>query len=367
MIDNSIVKIVRSDLKTQKKFYNLMKKINLISANNETFMGIDFEFNTKKVALMQILFEVRFKTRTVKKYYIIYPPILEKSVLDYLKYDILANPNIIKILHGAESLDIPYMVEDLFEFEIEPIIDFFVSMIDTRYLCEYLNLINKEPNVCKIYELLLKFKIINQDEKTKLELNDEKMGPIYNIIIDINKLTPELITYSIHDVVYLIDAFDMLKTQIIKSNPKNYYLLVDCLRYCFMEKRWVTNVGDDLFIINMMNNYFYILNSTDSKIKVSLLKTYDIIYNEFIFQYDSIQPIVNINYIRTNILNLFRTIVFIVVLKYYTVKSSNTQTVNYNLNLNYSNIKESLMVLNLNHLLDLVNDFYNFADLKLKL
>lgn len=46
---------------------------------------------------------------------------------------------------------------------------------------------------------------------------------------------------------------------IIEHNPKNYYLLLDLIRYCFMEKRNVTNIGDDVIIINMMNNYFIIL------------------------------------------------------------------------------------------------------------
>jgi hypothetical protein len=77
-------------------------------------MGIDFEFNTKKVALMQILFEVHKKSQIVKKYYIIYPPNLNQKVGDYLKYNIMANTHIIKILHGAESLDIPYLIDDYF-------------------------------------------------------------------------------------------------------------------------------------------------------------------------------------------------------------------------------------------------------------
>ena len=61
MIENSIVRIVYSDLHLQNKFYILLKKINKIASKYPTYMGIDFEFNTKKVALMQILFEVHKK------------------------------------------------------------------------------------------------------------------------------------------------------------------------------------------------------------------------------------------------------------------------------------------------------------------
>ena len=50
MINNSIVRIVYSDEKLQNKFYNLLNKINKISIKYPTYMGIDFEFNTKKIA-----------------------------------------------------------------------------------------------------------------------------------------------------------------------------------------------------------------------------------------------------------------------------------------------------------------------------
>ena len=125
--------------------------------------------------------------------------------------NILSNKKILKILHGAESLDIPYIVQDLFNYDTIPIIDFFLSMIDTRYLCEYLNLILNKSKICSIYDMLLNFNIINENIKNKLDENEKKMGPIYNIFIDINNLSDELITYSIYDVVYLIKAYLIIK------------------------------------------------------------------------------------------------------------------------------------------------------------
>jgi hypothetical protein len=69
MIDNSIVKIIKSDKKSQNKFLRLLKKVNRIANKNKypVYMGIDFEFNTKKVALMQIMFEVQKPNLTIKK------------------------------------------------------------------------------------------------------------------------------------------------------------------------------------------------------------------------------------------------------------------------------------------------------------
>jgi len=390
MIDNSIVRIVYSDQRLQNKFYKLLVKINKISLRYSTYMGIDFEFNTKKVALMQILFEVHKKSQIIRKYYIIYPPNLNKKVSDYLKYNIMANTKILKILHGAESLDIPYLIDDYFNFELEPAIDFFLSMIDTRYMCEYLNLLNSKVNICKIYDLLSDLEIINSNQKKNLELNEEKMGPIYDIIIDIDKLTPELITYAIHDVVFLIEAYLKLKNTIIQKNPRDYYLLIDCLRYCFLERRNVTNIGDDIIIINMMNNYFYYINKSNTKTKltldkilhttntkinldksdyyyrVSMIKTYEIIIRDYMDSFDSIKIILSINYIKTNILNLFKTIIYVIILQNYKVKASNINIVEYNLNNNYNLIIDSLEVFELNYLLELVNNFYEFASIKLK-
>jgi len=386
MIDNSLVKIIKSDKKSQNKFYKLIKKIHKISTKYDIYMGIDFEFNTKKIALMQILFQIHRKDKIIKKYYIVYPPNLEPEILEFFKIHIMANSNILKILHGSESLDIPYLVEDFFNMNVELGIDFFLSMIDTRYLCEYLNIEKSTPNICRIYDLLERTQIISPEEKLALETNEKKMGPIYEIIININTLTSELITYSIHDVVYLIDLFQNLKTQIIKSNPKNYYLLIDAQRYCFMEKRNVTNIGDDLIIINQMNNYFYYINKSNAKTgyiierldlhspsdktdyfhKISLIKTYEIMIKDFIDSFDNPKLVLNINYLKTNLLNLLKTIVYSIVLKYYRVKSSNTEVVDYDLESNVYLIKQGLEILDMNHLLEFVHKFYEYVNMKLK-
>jgi hypothetical protein len=386
MIDNSLVKIIKSDKKSQNKFYKLIKKIHKIASKYDVFMGIDFEFNTKKIALMQILFQIHKKNKIIKKYYIIYPPNLDTIIYEYFKINIMANPNILKILHGSESLDIPYLIDDFFNMDIDLGIDFFLSMIDTRYLCEYLNIEKSQSNICRIYDLLEKTQIIDSQEKSLLESNEEKMGHIYEIIIDINTLTPELITYSIHDVVYLIDLFHNLKTQIIKSNPKNYYLLIDAQRYCFMEKRNVTNIGDDLVLINQMNNYFYYINKSNTKTvhiidklglysppdkidffhKISMIKTYEIMIKDFLESFDGPKLIVSINYLKTNLLNLLKTIVYSIILKHYRTKASNTNVVDYDLEEKITLIKQGLEVLNLNHLLELINKFYSYVEMKLK-
>ena len=386
MIDNSLVKIIKSDKKSQNKFYNVIKKIYKLSKKYPVFMGIDFEFNTKKIALMQILFEIHKKDKIIKKYYIVFPPNFELEIYEFFKINIMANTSILKILHGSESLDIPYLVEVFFDMDIELGIEFFLSMIDTRYLCEYLNIERSEPNICRIYDLLEKTQIISAQEKIDLDSNETKMGPIYEIFIDINTLTPELITYSIHDVVYLIDLFQHLKTQIIKTNPKNYYLLIDAQRYCFMEKRDVTNIGDDLKLINKMNNYFYYINKSNTKTeyildklklytpsdktefyhRISMLKTFEIMIKDFLDSFDGPRYIISVNYLKSNLINLLKIITYSIILKNYRVKATKTDIVDYDLESNIKEIRQGLEALDLNHLLELINKFYDYVEMKLK-
>ena len=148
-----------------------------------------------------------------------------------------------KIVHGSESLDIPYILHELLNNNVDYIINFFKSMIDTRYLCEYINLSeNKIKNICSLYDLLLNVNVITNDEKNLLDDNENKMGPIYNIFIDIHNLSPELISYSIHDVVYLINLYKKLSNIIININKKNYYLICEIVRFTFMERRFFTNI-----------------------------------------------------------------------------------------------------------------------------
>lgn len=70
-----------------------------------------------------------------------------------------------------------------------------------------------------------------------------------------------------------------------------------------------------------------------------------------------------INYIKSNLLSLFKIIVYSIILKYYRVNSSNVQVVEYDLNNNYKLIISSLKEVGLVHLLELVENFYRFLPL----
>lgn len=366
MIKNSKVKIIINN-DEHNKFLESLKKINKLSSKYEIFMGIDFEFNTKRIALMQIYFQINKKKSIKKKYYIVYPPIFNLILLDYFNNNIIANTNILKIVHGSESLDIPYILHELLDNNIDLIVNFFKSMVDTRYLCEYINLSENNKNICSLYELLFNSKVISNEEKNNLDLNEEKMGPIYNIIIDINKLTPELITYSIHDVVYLVDLYINLKDNITKKNKNDFSILCESVRFIFMERRYFTNIVNDIItLINKMNNYFYFLKINENYVKHIFIDTFNKNIKEYFNIHLNLNYIVNINYLKSYLLNLFRIITYITILKYYNVKESNIKIIDFTLDNEYQNIIDIFKYLEYIHLIDLLNDYYKFIDNKLK-
>jgi hypothetical protein len=356
------------DRTSETYFYKYLKKIVRRSSKYKVLMGIDFEFNTKKIALMQISFETYKPSldKPLSRYFIIYPPELSNKTVNFLKDNILSNSKILKILHGSESLDLPYIVDELYNNDMEGLIDFFLSMIDTKYLCEYLNDVYNRQKVCRIYDMLLNYEIIDQRIYQILDKNEDEMGPIYKIIIDINNLSEALKKYSIYDVIYLGKTFLTLKDMIIKYNPKNYYLLIDILRFSFMEKRDITNIGDDLVVINMMNNYFILVGSKKTY-KLKLIDVYNQIIKNYMESYPSIKPLIEITYFKKNMLNLFKTIIYTILLDKYTIYSSSTETISYNINKNYKAIIDTIESLELNHLLDITKQFHQFTIQNIKI
>ena len=147
-----------------------------------------------------------------------------------------------------------------------------------------------------------------------------------------------------------------------------------------MEKRNITIIGDDLTLINSMNNYFFYIKKSNNILnnllsnnldenyyhKIKLFDASKTITNDFLDAYEYVKIITNINYIKMNILNLFRMINYVNIIKYYRVKASNTQVVEYDLLDKYKLIINEIEYLGLNHLLELTKNFYEFSDIKLK-
>ena len=304
-------------IKKFTKFINNQNK----NINEIHYMGIDFEFNKisktiRYVALMQINLENNKKKSYI---FLLCPPKLKKGNETLIK--LLTNPNIFKILHGCESLDIPYLFNQLL-ITLENINNFCKNFFDTKFICEYKNSENIENlKKCSIYDVLLNDEIISQEQLDNLNKIDEDMGPIYLIDIDVNKLDNVLTDYALYDVLFLPE---LLKKNISQINENSHLIISDILKIIFLYKRNL----DDTFLkleslINSINNNFffeskqrYILNNVWSDY-------YDLITNT-----DYVISLININYFKSFFKIISKYILYKNIYKNFIIyKAVNKQTI----------------------------------------
>ena len=222
--------------------------ITFMKIKTDKYVGIDFEFNRVKDHREIALFQINLETNKTKTIFMFYTPDLNKNQINILK-KLLIKENV--ILHGGESLDIPYLFNNLFITKKEQYL-FCKKLFDTKYLCEYYNIENNKPNnKCKIYHLLLNQKVINEDKFNYLLKNEEKMGPVYKIKIDVKKLSKELILYAAYDVVYL--------PRLYMAFPKNdlYEILLPQITSIVFISKHNNFIKKQLEILNKLNMLKY--------------------------------------------------------------------------------------------------------------
>ena len=83
---------------------------------------------------------------------------------------------------------------------------------------------------CKIYHVLKDDNIITLKKYDELLINEKNMGPIYDIIIDVNNMSKHLINYTLYDVLYLTHLVDNMKTVI-----KDYDIIIQLTQYIFLD------------------------------------------------------------------------------------------------------------------------------------
>ena len=303
-------------------FNNFIENQNL-HINENHYIGIDFEFNkisktTRDVALMQINLENDSNTGYI---FLLCPPKLIISLETLIT--LITQSQMIKILHGCESLDIPYLFNQLL-ITLDNINNFCNNFFDTKFICEYKNsekLINfKTLNKCSIYDVLLDDKIISQKQLDYLNKVDDDMGPIYLINIDVNKLDDNLTNYSLYDVLYLPE---LLKKNINDLNNE-HLIISDILKIIFLYKRNIDTTFLKLeLLINSVNNNFIF----ESKIPYNLntLWTY---YFDVITDIECINILKNINFFKSFFKILSKYILYYNINKKFIIyKSINNKTV----------------------------------------
>ena len=334
------------NLKSFKLFILFYYIDSLIS--KELYLPMDCEFNTNKnssaarsfeIALMQLNFE-NDKENFI---YIFYPPKLDNDTNLFLKHNIFNNKYIKIILHGGDSLDIPYLFYTFFKNNKEEIIKFANNLIDTKYLCEYYHNDKEIDAKCKIKDILLELNIINQKKMDYLVENEIKMGNISEINIDINNISDELLKYSLYDVIYLKYLFLKFK------KIDNYIygeLIPEMTSYVYLDRRGIINITEKVDKIIYRLNLGKIEDFDDNLSNIFMTILYVV--------YDSkIMNIFKINYFKKNIETLLKIINYnILIANYKIIMPNNTEFNGY---INIGSIFKSLRLYNMMNIFKLLN------------
>lgn len=218
--------------------------------NNNFYIGIDLEYRDKKAQLIQINFEHPIDKRSI--IYLISPEFIDKKIFDNFIFFILTNRKIKKILHGADSQDIPYIYETILNNDKNKIIKFTNSFIDTKILCEYYNfsISEIEPGKCSIYDTVYDIGLITKEKHNELINLVDSIPHIYDIGWNINKLSKLQILYAQYDVMFLkYYYFRIMYIAMMKFNNINEQknvlviykkLLYELTQFIFLEKRNIT-------------------------------------------------------------------------------------------------------------------------------
>jgi hypothetical protein len=295
-----------------------------INANNK-IIGIDFEFNRINNKRVIALCQINFSIDNNSDIFLFYPPNIKKDI--FVK---LLTSNIIKVLHGGESLDIPYLFDNILSINDRK--DFYKNLFDTRYMCEYYNAENKIDSKCRIYDLLLNMNVINKSKYDYLMKNDKLMGNIWDIIIDVKNMSKELINYCVYDVEFLPELYNKF--------PKN---------------KIYQNIIQEIACINFTLRYDKILDNLFTNIsQYNLTQHPDFLYNNKYLTYNEIY-IMTFGYLLTfeifdNLykINYFKKFIELVIKNLlYNILEDSIKLYNYNIlyiKELKNNIKEIIMV-----------------------
>lgn len=245
--------------KSLNEFNNYLDKIKY----KKGFVAIDLEFNNRNAALIQLNFVID----NSKNIWIIEP---NNKLKNKFISNILINSNFIKILHGSESLDIPYMLKYIGNKTM--IVKFINQITDTRFICEYYNILHSEHNKCSLYDALLLFNVIDKKKYEKLNNIPLKLGKIWKIKWNINKLEKNILDYVVYDVYYLVNLYKNLW----KIIGKDIIKINKLVSFTFLEKFGITNYNNNLHITDDINNIYeqYILQNNDIIKYIQFTKKY---------------------------------------------------------------------------------------------
>lgn len=349
---------VDNDIKTHIFLtYCIFYHIDCIHSKFKNLIGLDFEFNSRKISLCQVGF---YPHKKIKYVFIFDPTKLTTSQKNIAIDTIFTQQHSYKIMHGSDSLDIPYICEELFLRNSDQIINFVKYLVDTRFLCEYYKIAIGWPDKkCSLYDALFYFNVINKKTYNKLGNITSMMGPIYNVNWNIKKISDNQLDYAAYDVIYLkcfvlqIFNFAKLKGENLKIQCK---FISPIYRLWCYEKYEISDILQNFkSFISSISNYFVKSSHNDEKLTLNTvfesvietvnLKSLDMNFKNFL----------EINNFKKLVLLLFKLITYSYIAKHRKIYITKNKL--FNDKINYSCVYDKLYKLKLYKIVNLLTNF----------
>ncbi len=328
VLSKPIIYYINISIKTEQNiyFHAYILLYALESLFNEHFyLGIDFEYTNKKIQLAQLNFEHTHANQSIIM--MVNPTELEQVMTDDFIELIICNKFIKKILHGSDSLDIPYMYNHLLQQDPKKIMRFTRTLIDTRFLCEYYKFTRDgdSDGKCSIYgedpsgSAIYYFKVISEEQQNKLTELLQSMPAPHDIQWNIHKMPKSQILYAQYDVFYLKwfyykiihDATEDDPTSLGKKSIIELYknVLNEITRFVYLERNKITMLMEKCKQdVDPLNNYFIRKSN-------GILKMIDV-FNQINIDLVSTNPkvdinkLIRINHFKLPIITLLKRLVY---------------------------------------------------------
>lgn len=339
-------------------------------------VGIDFEFNERKIALCQVAF---FSSRTSKFIFIFNPNELDGIQTDFIIKFMFTSNSIVKIVHGSDSLDIPYLFQEFFMGNHLYIYDFIKNIIDIRFLCEYNKItVNYSDKKCSIYDALLYFNVINKKKyKYLLDVNNsiessqiKSSDTNIRVTWDVHNMSDSNFKYAFYDVIYL-HAFYKQIINFAKSKTKNLYksykYIILITRLVFLNKWDITSLSQNIKIeTDSLNNYIVKYQTKKGKTKeITMINLFNSIIDKIIIHLSTnndsinIKYLLDINYFKSTLTLIFKKIIYsILTLNFDVYKNKKDLYTDTEVPLDCNDIYLTLIDINLKDLIKFVKLFY---------
>uniref|UniRef100_A0A6C0EDR8 3'-5' exonuclease domain-containing protein n=1 Tax=viral metagenome TaxID=1070528 RepID=A0A6C0EDR8_9ZZZZ len=284
---------------------------------NNYYVGVDFEFNQRKIALCQLSF---YPKRNKKIIFVIDPNFFSTQQLDILVKCVFTAP-IKKIVHGSDSLDIPYIYEELLRSNISDMLKFIKNVIDTRFLCESVKLYYNEDKKCSIYDAMLYFNTINKSKYDELNQINDSMGPVQDINWVLAKMSSFNLKYATYDVLFLKDFLNDIFKKVAndKKIKKTLKLIIELTHFVFLEKYNILTLSSDAKkTTDPMNNYLIKIDNGNK----SIISIYNDCIEHVNLKNIILKNLLGINYFKSTLTFVLKLIV------YYNINNKHTVYMN---------------------------------------